>query len=422
MCETPPEADMVRQWIMAEIVPPWIENVLERQLHNFAITETAELSRGLGFSTWLGESFALGVASLGFGDQANSCMAHYHRDEADRPGVLYTRYIFDDKWFGDSYHATDRTKTRNLPDEGEFFGVQRQNQAIGVYSPGRFRQGTSAKATFIWTERAYIDEIWLGDRQVEQLPVTVQPEETVVVGSGSVYMAIHPLAITPLSRTTPIQLVKRGDDLVLEIYNYQGPSKRFWELNWPGAFYQGKPICAFYLEVAERARFANGRAFGREISAGSFEQDLAQPYTYPAEGQRPYTVSYIRGNSELGIAVELMQWQLLRRWTEAGDCGWPMLESSVAAQNATGQIEVGDATLTCASEPAWLYANPETSCWVAGYLGTKPTPLALTTPQGTVSVDPMGMGTVMWDNSEVYIETSGDFSVKIDKKDNNDEF
>ena len=43
--------------------------------------------------------------------------------------------MLNDKWLGDFYHATDRTKSRNLVEEGLFYGVQQGPRAIGLYTP-----------------------------------------------------------------------------------------------------------------------------------------------------------------------------------------------------------------------------------------------------------------------------------------------
>ena len=93
------------------------------------------------------------------------------------------------------------------------------------------------------------------------------------------------------------------------------------------------------------------------------------PYVYAGEGERLWTVEYARDGQALGIEVDLMAWTLKRRWTEAGDLGWPMLESPVARQARGGKVTVGDATLECGPEAGWLFACPERERWVAGYHG-----------------------------------------------------
>ncbi len=327
VCETPPEIDMVRSWATNGTVPAWIGGLLDQRPETFQVVETAERNRKLAITTYHAPTYVLGTATSSFNPQANVCMAHFTRPHADRPGVLYSRYITNDKWFGDAYHATDRTKTRNLPDEGDFFSVQQANRAIGIYGPQNFRHGSSAKAVLIWTQAAQVDAIWVGPKRVTSLPAVVAPGEVIVVCSGDACIAIRPLTITAMGKASPVQLVERDGDLVLEMYNYQGPEKRFWEMNWPGAFYKGKPIVAFYLEMAARNAFRDGAAFGAAVARGTIAEHLDPAYTYPAEGERRYTVFYQRNGQEIGIDIDLMGWQLKRRWTEQGDLGWPALET-----------------------------------------------------------------------------------------------
>src|SRR5690606_7364268 len=197
VCETPPEVELVRAWIADGTVPAWVGDVLDAQADNpsgaLTVVETAERTHGLVISTHLTPEYALGVASRSFHPQANVCMLHYVRPHAERPGVLYTRYILDDKWFGDAYHATDRTKTRNLPDEGEFAAVHQGGRAIGVYSLAGRNQFQSAKTALIWTQISQIEEIWVGDRRVAQLPAEIASGAPLVVASGEVYVALRPL-------------------------------------------------------------------------------------------------------------------------------------------------------------------------------------------------------------------------------------
>jgi hypothetical protein len=413
--ETPPEVETLRGWIADGTAPPWIADLLDARPASYTICETAEHNRGLAITTYLCNVFALGVASQNFHGQSNHCMVHFRRPDSVRAGVFYTRYLLDDKWFGDHYHATDRTKTRNLLDEGDFVGVQAENRAIGVYTAASLRQCHSAKAALIWTERSQVDELWVGDKQVELLPCPVSAGQVLVAGSGDVYIAIRPLQLTPLGRTTPMQLIERDGDLVLEMYNYQGEHKRFWELNWPGAFYQGRPVCGFYLEVAERTAprgggplgATSGLDFGRLVASGEFTDMLEAPFTYPAAGERLYTAAYRRNGQELGLRLDVMQWRLMRRWTDAGDPGWPMLMSPMAAQYLHGVVSAGDAYVEASHGPVWLAACPQAGRWVAGYTGQTPARLKLVTPQGEATVEAMGTGMVIWDNGAVRVAAIG---------------
>lgn len=372
VCETPPETELLRGWIADGTVPPWIADILDTTELPMQVVETVNQERGIVLTTYLTDDYALGTTTGVYNPQADVCMVHYRRPGADRPGVLYTRYVLNDKWFGDSYHATDRTKTRNLPDEGSFFSVQWGNRALGVYAPTTFRQGTSAKANFIWIGRSHIDEIWIDDARVETLPVDVPPGATVVVGSGDAFTAVRLLTVTRLSRETPIRLLEKEGDLVLEIHNYKGPDKRFWELRSPGFFFQGHPICALYVEVASRAEYADGRAFAQTIRAGTVDESLAAPFTAADGGERRYTASYRRDGESLGLTVDVMGWKLLRRWADDEDLDFPMLEAPSARQNATGRVVVGDAELLCAAQPAWLWASPQGGALGGGLSGQSP--------------------------------------------------
>ena len=415
VCETPPEIELLRAWIADGTVPEWIADLLAARPNLLEVTETAERQRQLGFTTYQTPSFALGTATQHVSPQSNSCMIHYRRPNVEKPGVFYTRYLVDDKWFGDSYHATDRTQSRNLLDEGSFWGVQEAGRALCLYAPAPgVAHCRSAKAALIWTGADEIDEIWVDDQRVDALPQDVPTGATVVVSSGDAHVAVRPLHVTALGRGTPTRLSARGGDLVLELINYEGSEKHFWELRWPGAFYQGRPFCAFYVEVAERGEYADGATLARVISAGAFEERLDAPFTYAAEGERRYTVSYARDGRELGIEIDTMQWRLRRRWTQAGDVGWPMLQSGVAVQSASGHVALGEATLAweaadeTRAQPAWLVALPQTDTWVVGYTGLTPTTLKLTTPAGTLTVHEMGVGTVVWRGDEVRVEAVGE--------------
>ena len=108
-------------------------------------------------------------------------------------------------------------------------------------NPGVIR---SAKAAWIWT-RQQDEEIWAGERRVEELPAEIQPGEVVVVGSGGAYAAVRVLTRTDIGRAAPLRLREIQGDLVLEIYNYLGQEKSFWEMGWPGAFLPGQAAVRF---------------------------------------------------------------------------------------------------------------------------------------------------------------------------------
>ncbi len=404
VCETEPEQRTFERWLDDGTLPAWLGDALACRPETLQVDETAAGERDMAITTYHGRSFSLGTAASGFGGQANVMMVHYARPGAPKPGVLYTRYLVNDKWLGDFYHATDRTRSRNLIDEGRFYGVQSGSRAIGLYAPPRLALTSSAKVALVFTERVAIDGIWIGERRVEALPAVVGPEQAVVIESGEVRIAVRPLSRTDLGRGAPVQLVERGGDLVLELYNYLGPEKRFWELGWPGAFFQGTPRCGVYLEVAERSQHADAVAFAQMVSAGQLLDHAEPAFVYAGERERLWRLEYARDGAALGIEVDLMAWRLRRRWTDVGDLGWPMLASPIARETRSGEVAVGGARLRCGPEAGWLLACPERNRWVAGYHGLVPAPLELTVPGGRVGIEAMGTGIVVWDKGTVQVE------------------
>ena len=411
--ETPPEAEMFRGWLEDGTLPRWQEGLLARGPLPRTVEETAGAYSEFVFSTYHSRSFAVGVTSQAAGGQPNVCLVQYARPGAERPGVLYTRYLVNDKWLGDTYHATDRTRSRNLVDEGEFVGVQDGPRAIGFYTPGKMATCSSAKAALIWTDRSLVEEIWVGDRRVESLPAKVEPGQVVVVGSGGAYQAGLPLTGTDLHLGAPLRLVEIHGDLVLELTNYRGPEKRFWELGWPGAFFQGRPQCGFYLEVAERDAYPSGKAFGRAVASGTVVEHTDPPFTYAADKGRLWRAEYAREGRSLSLAVDLMTWQVKERRRNGEEIGKPMLASPMAVEARGGVLDLCGAALRCGPEAAWLYADPEANIWAAGYHGQEPCPLRLTVPGGSVTVEAMGTGTVVWQAGTVTVEAVGQRGVTV---------
>jgi len=413
-CETPPEVELLRQWVAEGALPAWTLDALEHRPAALQVDETAFAPYQMTTTTYHSPSFALGVASRELSGQTNVLMAHYTRPGAEHPGVIYTRYLLNDKWLGDFYHATDRSKNRNLIEEGRFYGVQQGSRAIGLYclpnSPGFIH---SAKAALIWTRRAGVDEIWAGERRIESLPAEIQPGEVLVIGSGGAYAAVLPLARSDLGRGAPLRLSEIHGDLVLEIYNYLGQDKPFWELNWPGAFYQGKPQCGFYFEMAERSAYPDGLSFGRAVASGALRDEAEAPFVYAGDRPRRWSAAYARDGQELGLEVDLMEWKLLRRWTQSSELGLPQLEAPLARQSNSGEIALGGAVLRWGGDapaplaPAWLFASPATGRWAAGYCGAAPAAVKLQVPGGTIEVDAMSTGTLTWDNGAATVEAAG---------------
>ncbi len=407
-------ADDVRTWLDGGQVPAWVGDLLQRPNAPQQIDETAHGEEPVALSTYHSPSFSLGVAScelktqevIFIALQSSVFHAQYQRPASGRCGVLFSRYILDDQWL--SFQTTpSRAPGQVVAEEGHFYGVHEQGRAIGVYAPrglDAWTRRTSAKAVLVWTEVAQVDEIWIGQHKVDSLPAAVPQGAVVVVGSGTLWAAVWPLERTDLGGGAPIRLVELDGHLALEMYNYTGPAKTFWEMAKPGSFYQGQPRCGFYAELAERTDYASGADFAAAVGRGSLIDEAAPPATYAAGRERLLRVEYGRDDRTLGLEVELYEWSLKRRWTQDGPLGWPMHESPYARQRAAGQVSVGGATLTCDKGPIWLCACPGGKRYVAAYSGVDMASLRLAVPGDVVELAKMGAGTVVWDEGRVKVE------------------
>lgn len=416
------EKDSYDMWVETGQIPAWLGVLTREEELPDEVIETSGIHRGVGQSTYKAKNYALGVASRNASNQniryiawqSNVFTLHYTRPGEEIPGSLYTRYILDDHWLGDFSPGEGRGSYGLLPDYGHFQGVQDKERAIGLYCQtglGGIEYHSSAKAVVAlprWNDKK--DAVWTGSTRVRQLPAKVPLGETVVVESGEIMIAIKPLTLTNLGQGEQIRLrVMEDDTLVLEMDNYRGSRKIFWELAWPGTFYQGQPQCGFYSEVADRSSYADGAAFAKVVDSGTVS-DFADPKaTYTGKESRIWHVEYERDGRKLGLEVDLYDWfRSAKRWNQNGDLGWPMLKSLRADQSKTGRIEVDGVTLeTRKGQAAWLYVSPSGETVAAAYHGPEPSAFDLQLREGSVHLDSLEMGLVVWEKRGVSLETIG---------------
>ena len=109
----------------------------------------------------------------------------------------------------------------------------------------------------------------------------------------------RPLELTDLGGGAPIRLVELDGHLALEMYNYTGPAKTFWEMAKPGSFYQGQPRCGFYAELAEAHRLRPaGADFAAEVASGTLVDEAAPPRPpIPRVASATLRVEYVRATT-----------------------------------------------------------------------------------------------------------------------------
>lgn len=415
VCATQPEAAAFLDMIAQGKLPGWLGKVLRNRALPMTVSETSDARAGTVISSTLDAEYSLGVASQELATQSNRfisgqsnvCALHYQVAGREQPGVVFSRYVINDKWLGDYRSTPSRTNDHIFRDAGSFRGVLAGSRAIGLYTSRELDAWSrchSAKAALIWSRSSDVDEIWINDRRVSDLPVDMPEGAVIVVGCGNVYVVAQPLERRKLGAHAPIRLVEHRGCLVLEMYNYLGPAKTFWELAKPGAFFQGYVHNGFVLEVMRRGEFKSGRDVAEIVSSGQIRQDVEEPRTFDGATQRRWQVSASRGDQELGIEVDLMRWETLRRWANGAELGLPMLSSPIARQDRSGCIELGGARLQAGKGAAWLLAMPEADLWAAAYHGPGDAPLSLDLPDGNLRITSIRAGMIVWEAGELTIE------------------
>lgn len=425
------ETETMAEWLESGMVPSWLDGLLSKPTWPDQVVETVGRDEGIYTSAFKDANYTFGVASRNMFNQdiiyiawqSNVFTVHYTMPGEELPGVVYTRYVLDDDWLGDFSPGPGRGNRGLIPDVGHFQGVQDRNRAIALYIP-RYLDGmerhNSAMAVIAFPHwNPETDKIWINDKTVNTLPILHDAEATVVLETGDIMMAIRPFTLTSLGMEPwpegtadglpeQLRIAERDGSLVVELYNFRGEEKTFWELAWPGTFFQGYPRCGFYSEIAGRGEYRHGAEFAGIVNSGIIKDEADPPSTYSGTEKRSWTVEYSRDGRILGTKVDLFDWfRPPEQWTHEGEVPMPMLESRYAKQSKSGKITVGDVQLNFGEgNAAWLYVSPDGKKIAAGYHGPSPSPLNLLHPEFSVEVNSMECGTVVWENEQVNIDAS----------------
>lgn len=398
------ELALSENWL-PDFVAPWLEN--QAQALPCEIRETANRDEGFDLTTYLTPSYALGTASRTYrtgtdcfyiDHMANHLLLHYACP--DRPGgwgMMYTRYVVNDRHWGAISAAPDRPKTSNFYEQGHFAGVQLRNKAIGLHALlPEPEQVFSLKTIVAFQSGQELEQVWLNDRPVrfDDLP-PVEAGDWLIVADGAVYAGVQPLRQSCLGRQeqAPI-LLERGPagELWLAIYNYRGPAKRFWDYaSLAGPFYRGNLRAGFVVEVAERSEYPSAAAFLDHLRRASVEDAVDETHVR--------TVVYRSGGDELLLRYDLWHTEPKERRLNGALYLPPNLSSPLAAQGASGRLSAGSATLLTNPQQVWLIAqelDPARRAWIVANPEDQPTPLRLETPLGVVAAAAFGLGRLAW--------------------------
>ncbi len=233
--------------------------------------------------TYLRPEFALGTMSREYSvgeppepwPQHNSCLLTYRKDEPPGYGVLYCRYLINDRRAGDSVYASSGISV-DLWDDGLFRTAQSGRAAIVAY--GTLPHGRRP------VHSLRLDIRMLGPHPGAKVLIDGQPwdgSETIVaagqrltVSDGDVHIGVIPLEADHLSSDGPVLLWNDGQELVLSIYNYRGPPKSTWEYrSLSGPFYRGNVRNGFIV-LAETNSNMSGADFACLLQSASVDDRL----------------------------------------------------------------------------------------------------------------------------------------------------
>lgn len=408
----PSEILRLEELVSAGLAPEWIIDVINNRTLPHDVVETSDFDSQTVVPTHHSKSFSLGVASRELSTQSNRFIAmqtqavdlRYAAPKLGRIATMTTRYLHDDMWLGNYQVTPSRGWGHVFPEEGKFRGVQRGPAAIGVAMSrllGAERPHSRAYLAVVWADAASVESVYLNGDRVTELPCDVPDESDICVVTETLMVGVRVLGRTALGANAPIQLVERDGMISLNIHNYLGPDKTFWELANPGAFFQGLPFCAFYMEVAERDQWETAGQFMTVFSSGISTADLLDTPGLGSANQRKLSARYSRAGQTLGIEVDLVTGELIRRFTEQGEMDLPKLSSTVALHSDTSPIEINGSRLDFGTGDAWLLSLPELELCVAGIQGDKPSDVTLITDRGERCFQGMTSGLIVWRGDDV---------------------
>jgi hypothetical protein len=367
-------------------LPAPLRHLFAPRTSAWQVHETVDQEHGVDLTTMLTPSYALGSASSGSHAQSDRLMLTYAVAAPRAVGILFSRYIVNDKTFGSYYHATDRSLATMINDEGQSWIAQDGGRAIVLYGLLPQREPVfSLKTEVTLIDGALADAVVI-DGVPAALPAALRPWQQICVADGAVYIGLIPLAATNLGGTAPILLHHRGDELVLSIANYHdGEAHVFWEYaTLAGPFYQRNIRAGFIIEVAERRAFADLAAFASHLQRSRIDDR--------DHGARR-RVCYSSGAHHLELTVDLHANRLIERRRDGRLVEPPLLACPGAVQRR-GPMQCGAAWLDAGDVAAWLVGDDAAAHWLAGVPALDATPVTLQTPVATIRCAAFGFGRI----------------------------
>ena len=396
-------------------VPAYVERLLREKRYPYECIETADADRGVTLTTYMTAGYALGTASRGYTvgvppepwPANNGFLLHARGDETRGDGaVVFSRYVINDRDAGTHAHATDRT-AEDFWEEGTHVAAQQRNRAIVAYGlQPRMRPARSYKLSVRALGVPPGATIWCGDEMAAESPRDLPPRSPVVFDAGGAYVALIPLAPSDMGHGAPITLRRDGHALALDIYNYVGPDKTFWEhRSQAGPFFQGNVRNAFVIEVGTPAVFGGIDAFRAHVAAARVSDGV--------DGDRVREIRYASEGGDVTLRYSLND------LSPVGAPPAPMGQGGAVdgsgmqwLQSRSPVVELNGARLTKAAMPAWLAADRDAGFFACVNPSNEAGELTLETPRGlALECDAFGLGRIEVDEAARAIAVEADAGI-----------
>ena len=394
--------------------PPYVLGWLRDKRFPYETLETADAANHNDLTTYMTGAYAMGTAAHSFtvGEspepwpQPNSFLLHFARAAEPGYGVMYARYVINDKEAGASVHESNRN-AEDFRDEGRFVGAQHRNRAIIAYGlMPRLRAAKSYKLSMRLLGGA--SDVWAGDRRVESFPAAIAPGEPLVVDAGGTYIALIALEPSDMGSDAPVELRIQDGELVLDVYNYLGPPKSFWEhRSQAGPFYKGNVRNAVIVEVAADGEFDGIDAFRRHVASASIADSVDEDYARE--------IVYASGGATLSLRYSLWDMSIVERKANGVPFVAPMGRAGAVdgrgpqwLQCRDALIEVGGVKLMAGRTPKWLFADDDAKRYVFVNPSDDAVPVWFETSDGVVECDEFAFGRIEvdWKAGTVAIESA----------------
>ncbi len=390
--------------------PDYIIELLRERAMPFESRETVDIDRGVDITTFMTEKYALGTASRAYtvGEPPepwpsfNSVHLYFATSEAPGFGALFARYVIDDR---------DRDSHVELHDAGTFVAMQHGQRAIVAYGlMQQLRPARSYKLSVRMLGITPATQVLVGEQQVDDGDVVaVGPGDAVVIAGSDVYVGIIPLEPSDMGSDAPIELRRDGHALVLDIYNYQGPPKQFWEhRSQSGPFFAGNVRNAFILEVVERGGYANAEAFRANLEAAVIADNV--------DAQLEREITYASGGSTLSLRYSLRDMRPIARKVDGVPYASPMVEAR--SHRDTGNwtitrdaiVDVGQVRVIGGSGAKLLVAPEYGFPTIFSSFDNDPAPVSLLTHGLVFDCDAFGFGRIEYDPlaKRVVVDVAGE--------------